>query len=111
MQPSSRVHRAVTIAAVSAAALLAFLFWQYPPDTSADAVKAFATLFALSVAATLLHLRFTDAGSTSSMDFVPELAAILVLGPTGAVLVTISSELLRNCNKVDIFSISIQINN
>jgi putative nucleotidyltransferase with HDIG domain len=96
MQPSIRVTRAVTVAAVSAVALLAFLLWQYPPDTSVEATKAFATLFALSVAATLLHLRFTDAGSTSSLDFVPELAAILVLGPTGAVLVTISSELLSS---------------
>jgi len=96
MQPSSRVHRAVTFAAVSAVALLVFLLWQYPPETSTSAVKAFATLFALSVAATLLHLRFTDAGSTSSLDFVPELAAILVLGPTGAVLVTICSELLSS---------------
>lgn len=96
MRPSSRVHRAVTFAAISAVALIVFLLWQYPPDTSTPALKAFATLFALSVAATLLHLRFTDAGSTSSLDFVPELAAILVLGPTGAVLVTICSELLSS---------------
>ncbi|MEJ2546967.1 MAG: HDIG domain-containing protein, partial [Gemmatimonadota bacterium] len=96
MDPGSKVQRAVNVAAVSAAALIAYLFWQFPPDVSAESSKAFITLFALSVAATLLHLRFTEAGSTSSLDFVPELAAILILGPTGAVLVTLSSELVSS---------------
>jgi putative nucleotidyltransferase with HDIG domain len=96
MDPGNKVQRAVTTAAVCAVALVVYLFIQYPPEPTADALKAFGTLFALSVAATLLHLRFTAAGSTSSLDFVPELAAILILGPTGAVLVTLSSELVSS---------------
>ena len=96
MDPSGKVQQAVNIAAVSAAVLIAYLLWQFPPVVTVESSKAFVTLFALSVAATLLHLRFTDAGSTSSLDFVPELAAILILGPTGAVLVTLSSELVSS---------------
>ena len=96
MDPGNKVQRAVTAAAICAVALVVFLFLQYPPEISGNALKAFGTLFALSVAATLLHLRFTAAGSTSSLDFVPELAAILILGPTGAVLVTLSSELVSS---------------
>ncbi len=42
----------------------------------------------------MLFLRFTEGGSTTSMDFVPELGAILLLGPTGAVTVTLVSELI-----------------
>ena len=96
MDPRSKVQHAVNIAAISAAVLIAYLVWQFPPVVNTESAKAFVTLFALSVAATLLHLRFTEAGSTSSLDFVPELAAILILGPTGAVLVTLSSELVSS---------------
>ncbi|MFO7588580.1 MAG: HD-GYP domain-containing protein [Gemmatimonadota bacterium] len=88
------VRTAIITAAFAAAVLLVSLVFYYPPTLTRHYVVAFVTLVALSVAATLLHLKFTEAGSTSSMDFVPELGAILLLGPSGAVLVTLASELI-----------------
>ncbi|MEE8572053.1 MAG: hypothetical protein V3T20_02220, partial [Gemmatimonadota bacterium] len=76
------------------AALVVTLFVRYPPALDAESFLAFGTLLALSTLAMMLYLRFTEAGSTTSMDFVPELGAILLLGPTGAVMVTLLSELV-----------------
>jgi len=94
MLPSGRVRTAIIVATIAATALLLSLVIYFPPTFGRDYLIAFVTLVALSVAATLLHLKFTEAGSTSSMDFVPELGAILLLGPSGAVLVTLASELI-----------------
>lgn len=94
MLPRGQVRTAIVVATLAATGLLFALVLSFPPTFSREYLVAFVTLVALSVAATLLHLKFTEAGSTSSMDFVPELAAILLLGPSGAVLVTLVSELI-----------------
>jgi len=89
-----RVKRTIVATAVAAAALVVTLFLKHPPTLDAASLQAFGTLLALSTLAMMLFLRFTEAGSTTSMDFVPELGAILLLGPTGAVMVTLLSELI-----------------
>lgn len=89
-----RVKRTIIATAVAAAALVVTLFFKHPPTLDAASFLAFGTLLALSTLAMMLFLRFTEAGSTTSMDFVPELGAILLLGPTGAVMVTLLSELI-----------------
>lgn len=89
-----RVKRTIYATAVAAAALIVALYINSPPEYSAESFLAFGTLLALSTLAMMLYLRFTEAGSTTSMDFVPELGAILLLGPTGAVTVTLLSELV-----------------
>jgi putative nucleotidyltransferase with HDIG domain len=90
----SRVKRTIIATAVAAAILVVTLFVKHPPTLDTESLLAFATLLALSTLAMMLFLRFTEAGSTTSMDFVPELGAILLLGPTGAVMVTLLSELI-----------------
>jgi putative nucleotidyltransferase with HDIG domain len=89
-----RVKRTIFATGVAAAALVVTLFVRHPPVLNAESFLAFGTLLALSTLAMMLFLRFTEAGSTTSMDFVPELGAILLLGPTGAVAVTLLSELV-----------------
>ena len=89
-----RIKRTIYATTLAAAALVAVLFVRYPPTLDAESFLAFGTLLALSTLAMMLYLRFTEAGSTTSMDFVPELGAILLLGPTGAVMVTLLSELI-----------------
>ena len=89
-----RVKRTIIATAVAAAILVVTLFFKHPPSLDAESFLAFGTLLALSTLAMMLFLRFTEAGSTTSMDFVPELGAILLLGPTGAVMVTLLSELI-----------------
>lgn len=92
MEP--RVKRRIFLTALVAVALVVILYWQFPPEVSRQSITAFFTLLALSTLAMMLFLRFTEGGSTTSMDFVPELGAILLLGPTGAVTVTLVSELV-----------------
>ncbi|MFQ5888559.1 MAG: HD-GYP domain-containing protein [Gemmatimonadota bacterium] len=82
------VYAAATLAAFSAA----FIFWRYPLPSSSNLVVAFATLLALSIVSMMLYLKFSESGSTTSMDFIPELGAVLLLGPSGAVTVTLISE-------------------
>ena len=89
-----RIKRTIYATTLAAAALVAVLFVRYPPTLDAESFLAFGTLLALSTLAMMLYLRFTEAGSTTSMDFVPELGAILLLGPTVAVMVTLLSELI-----------------
>ena len=89
-----RVKRTIVATTLAAASLVVILFVRYPPTLDAESLLAFGTLLALSTLAMMLYLRFTEAGSTTSMDFVPELGAILLLGPTGAVMVTLLSELI-----------------
>jgi putative nucleotidyltransferase with HDIG domain len=89
-----RVKRTILITALAAVALVVGLFLHYPPTFNSQTLLAFGTLLALSTLAMMLYLRFTEGGSTTSMDFVPELGAILLIGPTGAVTVTLLSELI-----------------
>jgi len=89
-----RIKRTIYATTLAAAALVVTLFVRHPPTLDAASFLAFGTLLALSTLAMMLYLRFTEAGSTTSMDFVPELGAILLLGPTGAVMVTLLSELV-----------------
>lgn len=89
-----RVKRTIVVTALAAIALVAALFVKYPPTYDSQTLLAFGTLLALSTLAMMLYLRFTEGGSTTSMDFVPELGAILLIGPTGAVTVTLLSELI-----------------
>jgi putative nucleotidyltransferase with HDIG domain len=89
-----RVKRTIVATTLAAASIVVILFVRYPPTLDAESFLAFGTLLALSTLAMMLYLRFTEAGSTTSMDFVPELGAILLIGPTGAVIVTLLSELI-----------------
>ncbi|MDT8435719.1 MAG: HD-GYP domain-containing protein [Gemmatimonadota bacterium] len=94
MTGNKRAKEITGVTTVLAILLLATVFLRYPPSFSSDFLIAYLTLMGLGIIATLLHLRFSSAGYTSSMDFVPELGAILLLGPSGALLVTVGSELV-----------------
>lgn len=59
-----------------------------PPTFSEGWWLAFATLLLLSLVSELLALRVTTQGSETSWDFVPQLGAILLLGPGSAGLLT-----------------------
>lgn len=67
-----------------------FLFGLYvsPPSFSEEWWLAFGTLVILSAASELLSLRITARGTETSMGFVPQLGAVLLLGPGSAGLLT-----------------------
>lgn len=65
---------------------------RFPPNISSSWGLAFLTLVALAVFSGALALRRTEEGTTTSLDFIPQLGALFILGPSGAVLVTAVSE-------------------
>ena len=82
--------RLVVGAGFAAAIVVAVLF---PPTVTGPWLLAFGTLLALAVVSALLALKITEGGSTTAMDFVPQLGAVLLLGPVGAVALTAIEEL------------------
>ena len=87
--PAERIWsyiRLVCLAALLGLTAVAVLF---PPQISAPALIAFATLLALALFGALLSLKITEDGSDTSTDFVPLLAGLLLLGPFGAVLLAL----------------------
>lgn len=94
-----RVVALITVAAV-AGLIVALVVWNPPfahvgPSISgvqlADWWWVFGALLALSLASELLALQITERGVQSNMDFVPQLGAILLLGPSGAALIALLS--------------------
>lgn len=98
MSNAARLRLLVATAATLAIAGAVVTFFAFPPPLpglvarpNAEWAKALATLFALSVLSTVLALKVTEGGSTTSMDFIPQLAAVLLLGPSGAVILAATS--------------------
>ncbi len=89
MNLSPRLRLLVLSVSTFAVGLTAVVAWSYPPDLSPTAYAAFGTLLLLTIVSVLLAVQTSDQGSTTSMDFVPQLAAILLLGPVGAIGVTV----------------------
>lgn len=78
------------LAALAAVAITTTLLLD-PLPTGSDWWIAFATLFGLSIASGALALRVTEGGTHSSMDFIPHLAAMVLLGPSGTTLLALGS--------------------
>lgn len=78
-----------TLAAISA--LLASLWLLFPPNPlSSEGSQwwlVFFTLLLLALLSERLGIKMTEGGSTTSMGFVPQLAAVLLIGPAGAGLI------------------------
>jgi len=93
MPDQSSVGRIVSTAAVIAAFLSVGVFALFPPEPSQSWLIAFATFLALALFSGRFALRRTEGGTTTSLDFVPQLGALIVVGPSGAVAITLISEL------------------
>jgi putative nucleotidyltransferase with HDIG domain len=72
-------------AAIVTAATVVF----FPPTVTSSAVLAFATLLALAIVSSLLALTVTESGASTDVSFIPYLAALVLLGPVGALTITI----------------------
>lgn len=72
--------------------VVCFLF--FPPPLTSPWILAFAVLLGLNIVTAVLALRVTESGTTASMDFVPRLSAVVLLGPSGAVLLTALAEII-----------------
>jgi putative nucleotidyltransferase with HDIG domain len=98
MPLNDRVQRVIIVAAVAALLSIAFVFWRFPPEfmwswpEGRKWLVAFGTLLALSIVSTMMALKISEGGATTSLDFVPQLAAVLLVGPAGATAIAAVSE-------------------
>jgi putative nucleotidyltransferase with HDIG domain len=81
------------LAALLSLVAILFLTEPSPRFTDREWLTAFLALAALSVLSTMMALRISESGAMSSLDFVPQLAAVILLGPAGATTLAILSEL------------------
>lgn len=86
------------LAAVLAAgaAGLALTFRLSPPEIDGPWLLAFFTLLALAILGAAVGLKITEGGSTTTMEFLPQLGAIPLLGPFGAALLTLVNSLFAD---------------
>jgi len=92
MPTNRRVQVAIYSAAVLAALSVIVVLVVYPPDYTRSWLIAFGMLLALSIVSTLMALTISEGGTTTSLDFVPQLAAVLLVGPAGATAIAALSE-------------------
>jgi len=92
MPTNRRVQVAIYSAAALAALSVIVVLVVYPPDFTRSWLIAFGMLLALSIVSTLMALTISEGGTTTSLDFVPQLAAVLLVGPAGATAIAALSE-------------------
>lgn len=90
-QLSPRVRRVIRATATLAILLLALSGFLFPPQFDQAWTTILGTLLILSFASELLALKVTEGGTETSMDFVPQLGAVLLIGPSGAAILTLVS--------------------
>jgi putative nucleotidyltransferase with HDIG domain len=93
MSPKHRLKLFLGTVVAAAAIVTVAALIKYPPPASTAWLLAFATLLALAILSALLALKITEGGSTTAMDFVPQLGAVLLLGPAGAIALTTIEQL------------------
>ena len=96
MTLSRKLQHVVTLAAAAAFVAVSAVFIFHPPAVSGETLIALGTLLALGLFSTLLDFRITESGATTSVDFIPLLGAILLIGPAHAVVVTAVLFLFRH---------------
>jgi len=89
MALARKLQLVVLATIVAAVAVVAVVFLLYPPVVTRQSLVALGTLLALGLFSTLLDFRITESGTTTSVDFIPLLGAILLIGPAFALVVTV----------------------
>ena len=95
MALDSRLKVAVSVTIFLAIVFVAVAWILHPPNlTNLDWIIAFGTLFLLSVVSTLMSLQVSEGGTKTSLEFIPQLAGVMLLGPAGAAGIAVLSELV-----------------
>jgi putative nucleotidyltransferase with HDIG domain len=96
MPNESKLQRLVIGFGVGAALTFALVFYFFPIIGTTSWAIAFATLLALAVVSALLALTVSEGGALTAVDFLPHLAAVLLLGPSGAMLLVLVGQVLTD---------------
>lgn len=91
---NSRVRRTVILTGLLALAALVASLAIYPPQRHWSWLIALLSMLGLAVVSAAFALRMTQGGATTSLDFVPQLGALLLVGPTGAITLTFLAQIL-----------------
>ncbi len=95
MALDSRLKIAVSLTVIAAfASIAAAWFFQPINFTNNSWIAAFITLLALSVVSTLMALQVSEGGTMTSLEFIPQLAGVMLLGPFGAAGIAVLSEIV-----------------
>jgi len=92
--PDRRTVLPVVLTAVSAALVAAFVFIVHAPHLSPQWFLALGVLLLLGIASTSLAFRVTEKGSTTDVNYLLELGAVLLLGAPGALCLAFLSGLI-----------------
>lgn len=92
MDSPQPLRRIIIFAGLLGLVTFALCFHLSPPPLTDQWNIAFAVLLGLNLLTAILALRVTESGTTASMDFVPRLGAVVLLGPAGAVSLTAVAE-------------------
>ncbi|MDP2529863.1 MAG: hypothetical protein Q8W51_08995, partial [Candidatus Palauibacterales bacterium] len=79
-----RIALPVSLLTLFAASLTVFVFVEYTPNFTPQWFLALGVLLLLGVASTSLAFRVTEKGSTTDVNYLLELGAVLLLGAPGA---------------------------
>lgn len=88
---ASRVRSYTGLIALASAAALFISFRLHPPSFNSQWWVVFATFLVLFLASELLAVTISEHGSFTTMDYVPQLGAVLLIGPAGAGLLSLIS--------------------
>lgn len=89
MDRSGRLNTLVVGGALLALTGLVASWFLFPPHYSSELYVAAGTLFVISTLSALLSVKVTAGGTYSSMDYVVHLAAIMLIGPTPTLIITV----------------------
>lgn len=92
MSVNKRVKRTVVTISAVAIVIAATTIASFPPPITRDWLVSFATFLALALFSGRFALQRTAGGTTTSLDFVPQLGTLIVAGPAGAVILTVISQ-------------------
>lgn len=96
MPNESKLQRLVLGFGAGAGLTAAVIFYFAPPLVTTSWGVAFATLLALAIVSALLALTISEGGALTAVDFLPHLAAVLLLGPAGAVALVVVGQVLTD---------------
>lgn len=97
MTTDTRGLRSIVVGSGLLATIVSALIVYFnPPALSVSWAIAFGTLLALAIVSALLALTITESGASTAVDFLPHLASVVLLGPTGAIALTFVGQLVTD---------------
>jgi len=92
--PEAAFRRYTIGLAVVSVLVVAGTVTAFPPTVDGPWLLACATLAVLATISALLALTVTESGASTAVDFLPHLAAVILLGPAGAVALAFAEQLV-----------------